>query len=734
MSNDNRVGFIQWIIGKHDDGFIGVGARVNDTNEWMEASFRYPKDVNKIGSWISRHEATCDLYFCPTILDQPKRDKSNITRSTVIWADLDDCHPDRLRIKPSIILETSPDRYQGFWKLTDQVHADDAELLNRKIAVAHKDDGADLSGWDLTQLLRIPGTRNFKYDDGPLVKIDSESSVDRLYQFKDLQAKYTIEIEDDDIDYSIVPELKDLPDKDPVEIIEGIVNPNPNLWKLYSERPIKDRSAALWQLLLLLLESGLTKEETFVVAKASACNKFDKDQYLWRDVVRASAKVNRKKASQEYTVDNDIIVQRGSILSEDDIKIALKHRTILDDYVEWASKATDAAPQYHAGVGVIVLSVLLSGSLRLYTQFGEIKPNIWVMISGDTTTSRKSTSMEMGTDIIDEVYPEALLATDGTIEGLVSSIATRPGRVSLFHRDEVSGLLEAMVRKDYNAGMLEAFTKLYDGKRMKRILRREQIDVMDPVFIMLTGGTTEGIYKALNPHHISSGFAPRFCFISAEPDPSRRRGLGPKTRLSHKERNALVLRFEEIFLTHHKQDVGNPFAGSETKEVTLSDEAWDLFNHFDHALISIADNSSIKEALTPMMARLSMSGLKISMLLAASRVIDIEQPIIVDTKDLRKAFWYVDQWKNYGVDVVLNAGRTELERQISDALKIIRDAGSTGITKAKLMQSLKLTARNAPLVLDTLEQRGLVFHSQKNRVHYYFPQTSSKANIEEFVV
>src|SRR5207253_2736302 len=31
--------------------------------------------------------------------------------------------------------------------------------------------GADPSGWDLTQLLRVPGTRNHKYEDAPLVRV-----------------------------------------------------------------------------------------------------------------------------------------------------------------------------------------------------------------------------------------------------------------------------------------------------------------------------------------------------------------------------------------------------------------------------------------------------------------------------------------------------------------------------------------------------------------------------------
>jgi RepB DNA-primase from phage plasmid len=44
----------------------------------------------------------------------------------------------------------------------------EAELLNQRLAYAM---GADASGWDLTQLLRVPGTPNRKYLEAPVVKV-----------------------------------------------------------------------------------------------------------------------------------------------------------------------------------------------------------------------------------------------------------------------------------------------------------------------------------------------------------------------------------------------------------------------------------------------------------------------------------------------------------------------------------------------------------------------------------
>src|SRR6185295_16082845 len=148
----------------------------------------------------------------------------------------------------------------------------------------------------------------------------------------------------------------------------------------------------------------------------------------------------------------------------------------------------DAAWQYHQAGAFVALSSLLAGSVRLPTSFGTVIPNLWFMILADTTLTRKSTAMDLVMDLLLEIDTDCVLATDGSIEGLMTSLSMRPGRASIFLRDEFSGLLDAMVRKDYYAGMAETFTKLYDGKFQKRILRKDIIEVKDPVLIFFAGG------------------------------------------------------------------------------------------------------------------------------------------------------------------------------------------------------------------------------------------------------
>jgi RecA-family ATPase len=109
-----------------------------------------------------------DIYFCPQLFSKPKRLKEYALPTHWLWADLDPIHPDKLKIKPTIAWESSPGRFQALWLLDKEIPAEDAAQLSRRIAFS---EGADKGGWDVTQVLRIPGSRNHKYKMAPPVKL-----------------------------------------------------------------------------------------------------------------------------------------------------------------------------------------------------------------------------------------------------------------------------------------------------------------------------------------------------------------------------------------------------------------------------------------------------------------------------------------------------------------------------------------------------------------------------------
>lgn len=126
--------------------------------------------------WFARasigeaHAAALDLsasgrnvYFCPHGFDATRRQRLHAVDPHLLYSDLDAIDPTTLPHPPSVLIESSPGRYVGLWR-TDKPAS---EHLNKRMTYACS---GDHGGWDRTQLLRVPGTRNFKYDPPPLVK------------------------------------------------------------------------------------------------------------------------------------------------------------------------------------------------------------------------------------------------------------------------------------------------------------------------------------------------------------------------------------------------------------------------------------------------------------------------------------------------------------------------------------------------------------------------------------
>src|SRR6201985_3262282 len=128
-----------------------------------EHFFKFPEQVSTAAELAQASKDSHEVYFCAQLLDRKKRTKDAISRCSVIWADLDTCNPSKLRVHPQVVVQSSPDRWQSYWRLEEPLDAFEAERLAKRIAYGHKDDGCDTSGWDLSQLLRVPGTINHKY-------------------------------------------------------------------------------------------------------------------------------------------------------------------------------------------------------------------------------------------------------------------------------------------------------------------------------------------------------------------------------------------------------------------------------------------------------------------------------------------------------------------------------------------------------------------------------------------
>lgn len=297
----------------------------------------------------------------------------------------------------------------------------------------------------------------------------------------------------------------------------------------------------------------------------------------------------------------------------------------------------------------------------------------------------------------------------------MGSLSFRPGRPSLFLRDEFSGLLEAMVKKDYYAGMQEAFCHLYDGRFQKRVLKKEVIEVRDPCLIFFAGGIKSRVLELLTADQISSGFIPRFCIISAESDPSGLRPLGPPTSTSVAGREAVVQELRKIAI-HYIGEVeittdGKTITLPKKWDAELTDDAWHRYNRYASEMQDLGLKLRNPDLATPLFSRLCSSGLKIATLLAASR--KLERKVIVEDEDIIRAFYYIEQWRPHSLEVLKGIGLSANEKTLGNIYRMIQK--EQGIKRSKIMQWYHLTAQQADAAFMTLEQRGLIMRTKDGR-------------------
>lgn len=140
--------------------------------KWKDHKFQIGNGFKRrIKEFLINHPSSeYDLYFCPLAFDKPKRLKIHARPINCLWSDIDDGDP---KIKPTLLWESSPGRLQGLWFLRGKkMEPQAASDLNRDLTYYM---GADKGGFDITQVLRIPGTKNHKYKTLPTVRVLIES-------------------------------------------------------------------------------------------------------------------------------------------------------------------------------------------------------------------------------------------------------------------------------------------------------------------------------------------------------------------------------------------------------------------------------------------------------------------------------------------------------------------------------------------------------------------------------
>lgn len=280
--------FLPWIAGD------ATTREARRKNYHEGRAYRWPQERGAIERHIEAH-AGDDLYFTPATFLGKRRSEHYLDDEHLLWADLDPVDPRGLGdYRPTIAWESSPGRYQAVWLLnTCKVGASWGGNENHRLTI-HL--GADPSGWDSTQLLRVPGRRNFK----PEYQKDGEGAKGSLLWTDG--PRYTWDQFEDLPEVGAVDASAELVDE---TLLEGI--DRHTVWArvrlkvskrvrefLESRDASGDRSEVLWEIERELADAGCSAVEIIALVRSSVWNK-----YAGRDDELKRLKVEAAKAVAE---------------------------------------------------------------------------------------------------------------------------------------------------------------------------------------------------------------------------------------------------------------------------------------------------------------------------------------------------------------------------------------------------------------------------------------------------
>lgn len=486
--------------------------------------FKYPEQLDDLVKHCTRfsHES---IYFVPNLLSEESRRATAVSYGTVAYGDADLFPLEDLKVAPSMVVQTSPDKTHVYWKIEDTTDPAEIERLSTAVSRAHPKETTNYDhGFSRAKLLRVPGTTNLKYETPFKVTYEITGETYTADEF-------ALEYPRAEVGVVVKSELPaEIPTRaEAMQQISFTHELNDILYGTY--RKDTGRYKALHLALHELFRAGATDAVAFALVEGTDLHKWrtdgvsDADKRLWEDIQRARGKselLGVDDAAPLAVVEAVEEYKHIDFLTKEE-RASLKP-TLVDEFVAWSASKTHTSPDFQIAAGINILSTVFSDFGHVPMNFGNLPLNLWFLVSGRSTTDRKTTVLYHMMDVLSALYREEdyhyNFGSDFTVAALSDQLLERPNRSGLVHVDEFQGFL-AELGKNYMAGTKDALTAMYSG-RIKGKLRstaekkmRPEVNFQLSFYAM---GITTQIAEALSREDFLSGFLTRFIWVTPAKD------------------------------------------------------------------------------------------------------------------------------------------------------------------------------------------------------------------------
>ena len=352
----------------------------------------------------------------------------------------------------------------------------------------------------------------------------------------------------------------------------------------------------------------------------------------------------------------------------------------LADYIAYATQLTDAPPIFHLACGLSALSTSIGSSVT-FAGGGRSEnwPNLYILLIAPSGIYRKSTAIDIASDLLRHAEPALLLSQDWTREELVRQLAKEPTK--LLRSPEFSFLL-ANMSKSYMEGSKEFLTEIYDPiPQYRRDLRGvggkgERVNVVKPALSILGATTIDWLMERITQADFRGGFMARFLLFPAHRKSSWRSFLHDDTP-------------ELRDMQHYLIDSLKAFSKMQGSVHTATFHGVaKVFRDLNQSWEQKVEMGQAPAELTGLYARLGAHAAKIAVLYQ----VDIDGPAksvyqvgsVAASKALYLIGWLVGQW-----NTLCEQGLVfdKYERKMQSTLELVRKGGGQADYRDALRQS-----------------------------------------------
>lgn len=656
----------------------------------IQRFFSWPEQKDQLLKLTGKLTAE-DVYTSPCLFKGTAGARKSLARAIqVVHADADTFNVEDALLPPSGIAETSEGKTHIYWRITDCHDPALIEPLAHSVSNTHDKTVTGLdNGWAVNKLLRVPGTSNTKYAEPFLVSFDGSGPAYTLAEFA---AAYPPVVQKVDQ----FKEMGTLPSY--AESLKSL-KASPKLMDLLNKRTADnvDRSDALFLLEQELFRCGATDEVAFVVSQNHVLNKFNdkhnSDELLWADVLRARSKSETGDADADPGYEVTVTVEPSAKDKSVDFLTAAEKdslpNTFIDEYMAWGMSKTDAATEYHVASAFTILSTVFSDFGHAYPKWGPMPLNMWFMVLGETTRSRKSTTRSLmlkfvkalsvipDEDVDGEAEYNYDLGSDFTPEALDNELLKRPNRSALLHRDEAQGWIQEVDKKAYMAGAKGKMTELFDGHVSGKLRatgdnnRRGSVDVSLTLFMM---GIASQMAEYLTQEDFRSGFLTRFIYVEAVAPPRSAKSdwfeQGDIYAIDNGDAvfTAMVKRIEVA--RSHWASFNDP--NGPTTPVPCAEDAWLRLMKFVTDVLDAAEGHHRHAIIEAASQRMTLSILKAATLLAMLDCCDKVQLI-----HMLSAINFASSWFQHMVNMANRISESTWMRRQGQVEEFLLEKGGT---------------------------------------------------------